>query len=126
MLQALAHQVRGDIPAALVSTERALALAGREGYVRIFVDGGIVRGGSPLTCTVVAHCRRRPGSYTRSREPPAPVWSTAHGAEPRSSGSLGGAERERLPAPTLVPGTGSVCTSVAYCAGLAESAHLFR
>jgi LuxR family maltose regulon positive regulatory protein len=41
LLQALAHQARGDIPAALVPLERALTLAEPEGYVRIFVDAGL-------------------------------------------------------------------------------------
>jgi LuxR family maltose regulon positive regulatory protein len=40
VLQALADQTRGDIPAALVALQRALALAEPEGYVRIFVDEG--------------------------------------------------------------------------------------
>ena len=40
VLQALAHQARGDIPAALASLRRALTLAEPEGYVRIFVDEG--------------------------------------------------------------------------------------
>jgi LuxR family maltose regulon positive regulatory protein len=40
LLQALAHQTHGDIPAALASLERALTLAEPEGYVRIFVDEG--------------------------------------------------------------------------------------
>ena len=40
VLQALAHQARGDSPAALVPLERALTLAEPEGYVRIFVDEG--------------------------------------------------------------------------------------
>ena len=40
VLQALAHQMHGDIPAALVLMERALTLAEPEGYVRIFVDEG--------------------------------------------------------------------------------------
>jgi LuxR family maltose regulon positive regulatory protein len=40
VLQALAHEVQGDIPTALVSLERALTLAEPEGYVRIFVDEG--------------------------------------------------------------------------------------
>ena len=40
MLQALAHQVRRDIPAALACLERALTLAEREGYVRVFIDEG--------------------------------------------------------------------------------------
>ena len=40
VVQALALQVRGDVPAALVPLERALALAEPEGYVRLFVDEG--------------------------------------------------------------------------------------
>ncbi len=40
VVQALAHQIQGDIPAALVPLQRALALAEPEGYVRIFVDEG--------------------------------------------------------------------------------------
>ncbi len=40
LLQALAHQARGDIPAALAPLTRALALAEPEGYVRTFVDEG--------------------------------------------------------------------------------------
>jgi LuxR family transcriptional regulator, maltose regulon positive regulatory protein len=39
-LQALAHQMQGDIPAALMPLERALTLAEREGYIRMFVDEG--------------------------------------------------------------------------------------
>ncbi len=41
MLQAIAHEARGDIPLALASLERALALAEPEGYVPIFVDAGL-------------------------------------------------------------------------------------
>jgi LuxR family transcriptional regulator, maltose regulon positive regulatory protein len=40
VLQALAHQVQGDIPAALMPLQQALSLAEPEGYVRIFVDEG--------------------------------------------------------------------------------------
>ena len=40
VLQALAHEEHGDIPAALVPLERALTLAEPEGYLRIFVDEG--------------------------------------------------------------------------------------
>ena len=40
VLQALAHQTRGEIPAALVSLERALTLSEPEGYVRLFADEG--------------------------------------------------------------------------------------
>jgi LuxR family maltose regulon positive regulatory protein len=39
-LQALADHMTGDIPAALTSLQRALALAEPEGYVRIFADEG--------------------------------------------------------------------------------------
>jgi ATP/maltotriose-dependent transcriptional regulator MalT len=38
--QALAHQAQGNLPRALASLERALALAEPEGYVQIFVDEG--------------------------------------------------------------------------------------
>ncbi len=40
VVQALAHQTQGDIPAALVPLERALTLAEPEGYVRMFVGEG--------------------------------------------------------------------------------------
>jgi LuxR family maltose regulon positive regulatory protein len=40
VLQALAHQTHGDIPAALRPLDRALALAEPEGYVRLFLDEG--------------------------------------------------------------------------------------
>ena len=40
VLLALAHRMRGDVPAALVALERALTLAEPEGYVRVFVDEG--------------------------------------------------------------------------------------
>ena len=39
-LQALAHQARGDGPAALVALAAAVTLAEPEGYVRIFLDEG--------------------------------------------------------------------------------------
>jgi LuxR family maltose regulon positive regulatory protein len=40
VLQALALQAQGAVPAALASLRRALTLAEPEGYVRVFVDGG--------------------------------------------------------------------------------------
>ncbi|MDF2626184.1 MAG: helix-turn-helix transcriptional regulator [Symbiobacteriaceae bacterium] len=40
VVQAIAHHMRGDIPAALAPLKRALTLAEPEGYVRIFVDEG--------------------------------------------------------------------------------------
>jgi LuxR family maltose regulon positive regulatory protein len=42
VLQAVAHQLRGDLERALVPLTRALELAEPEGYVRIFVDEGPV------------------------------------------------------------------------------------
>jgi LuxR family maltose regulon positive regulatory protein len=40
ILQALAHQLQEDIPAALSLLERAMKLTETEGYIRIFVDEG--------------------------------------------------------------------------------------
>jgi LuxR family maltose regulon positive regulatory protein len=40
VLQALAYQARGDLPAALPPLERALTLAEPEGYVRVFLNEG--------------------------------------------------------------------------------------
>jgi LuxR family maltose regulon positive regulatory protein len=54
VLQALAHQTRADIPAALVPLERALTLAEPEGYVRTFVDEG-----PPMAALLEAAAKRR-------------------------------------------------------------------
>jgi LuxR family maltose regulon positive regulatory protein len=40
VLQALTHQLRRDVEAALIPLRRALDLAGAEGYVRVFLDEG--------------------------------------------------------------------------------------
>jgi LuxR family maltose regulon positive regulatory protein len=40
VLQALAYQAQGELPASLLPLQRALTLAEPEGYVRIFVDEG--------------------------------------------------------------------------------------
>lgn len=40
VVQAMAYQLKGDIPAALVPLARALTLAEPEGYVRVFADEG--------------------------------------------------------------------------------------
>jgi len=40
VVQALAHQMQGDVPSALAPLERALTLAEPEGYIRLFVDEG--------------------------------------------------------------------------------------
>ena len=58
MLQALAHQMQGDISLALVPLERALMLAEPEGYVRIFVDEGLPM--SVLIARLHEHTRKRP------------------------------------------------------------------
>ena len=58
VLQALAHQARGDAPAALACLERALTLAEPEGYVRIFVDEGAQMA---ALLRAAGKKRRRPG-----------------------------------------------------------------
>jgi LuxR family transcriptional regulator, maltose regulon positive regulatory protein len=40
VLQALAHDAQGNIPAALIPLQQALALAEPEGYIRMFLDEG--------------------------------------------------------------------------------------
>ena len=61
VVQALAHEAQGDIPAALVPLERALTLAEPEGYVRIFVDEGEAMRGLVRHATAGGIA----GSYTR-------------------------------------------------------------
>jgi len=56
VLQALAHQMQGDIPAALASLQRALTLAEPEGCVRVFVDEG-----PPMAALLRAATRVTPG-----------------------------------------------------------------
>ncbi len=58
LLQALAHQMQGDISAALVPLERALTLAEPEGYVRIFMDEGPPM--AVLLAKLHEHARKRP------------------------------------------------------------------
>jgi LuxR family maltose regulon positive regulatory protein len=58
MLQALTHQVQGNISAALVPLERALMLAEPEGYVRIFVAEGPPM--AVLLAKLHEHSRKRP------------------------------------------------------------------
>jgi LuxR family maltose regulon positive regulatory protein len=45
VLQALAHQMQGEIPAALLPLQQALTLAEPEGYARMFVDEGFPMAG---------------------------------------------------------------------------------
>ena len=61
VLQALTHHAAGDLPAALVSLNRAIALAADEEYVVIFLDEG-----PPMTELLEAACRQpRPQPYAR-------------------------------------------------------------
>jgi LuxR family transcriptional regulator, maltose regulon positive regulatory protein len=53
VLQAVGHQARGDVRAALVPLQRALALAEPEGYVRIFADEG-----APMAALLEATARQ--------------------------------------------------------------------
>jgi LuxR family transcriptional regulator, maltose regulon positive regulatory protein len=54
ILQALAYQLRRDIPAALACLDRAVALAEPEGYIRVFADEGL-----PLASLLRAAARQR-------------------------------------------------------------------
>jgi LuxR family maltose regulon positive regulatory protein len=85
MVQAIAHQMHGDIPAALVPLQRALTLAEPEGYVRTFVDEGqsmarllreaATRGILPdYTGTLLAACgAEQPRSADAPPLPPSPA-----------------------------------------------------
>ena len=53
VLQAIAHQLAGDTPAAMAPLERALALAEPEEYVRVFADEG-----APMAVLLDAAARR--------------------------------------------------------------------
>ena len=82
VLQALAHEARGDIPPALEPLERSLTLAEPEGYVRIFVDEG-----EPMR-NLLRHATAGgvAGSYTRRLlsafdEPDQPAVTAAHAAD---------------------------------------------
>jgi LuxR family transcriptional regulator, maltose regulon positive regulatory protein len=61
VLQALDHQARGDMPAALAALEQALMLAEPEGYVRVFLDEG-----PPMTALLRAAVQHgQGGAYAR-------------------------------------------------------------
>ena len=101
VLQALAHEAQGNLPAALAPLARALTLAEPEGYVRRFVDEGMpmarllsaaaARGILPgYTGTLLAACAAEAhrGEDT-SHPPPA-------GRTPSLAGPLSRREREIL------------------------------
>jgi LuxR family transcriptional regulator, maltose regulon positive regulatory protein len=74
VLQALAHQRQGDIPAALPCLERAVTLAEPEGYVRVFADEG-----PPMASLLRALAKRgTAGNYARRLL--AAVGETGHGS----------------------------------------------
>jgi LuxR family transcriptional regulator, maltose regulon positive regulatory protein len=54
ILQAMAHQMQGDVAAGLVPLQRALTLAEPEGYVRLFVDEG-----APMTALLEAAAKQQ-------------------------------------------------------------------
>ena len=76
VLQALAHQARGDIPRALAPLERALTLAEPEGYVRVFVDEGppmasLLRSGRETAGSPRSYVRRLLAAVGRTDGPSA-------------------------------------------------------
>ena len=77
VLQALAHQTQGDIPAALVPLQQALTLAEPEGYVRMFVDEG-----PPMAQLLLRSCRPRDSCPTI----PASCWPHLDVEQPRNAG----------------------------------------
>ena len=83
MLQALAHQMQGDISAALVPLERALTLAEPEGYVRIFVDEG-----PPMAVLLAKASRTLAETTSRHLDERSPgLHRTAHRIAARRTGS---------------------------------------
>ena len=67
VLQALALQAQDDLPHALASLARALALAEPENYVRIFVDQGV-----PMEALLQAAAKQ--GMYGAAFEFPSGKW----------------------------------------------------
>ena len=78
VLQAVTHERDGDVPAALVPLGRALSMAERKGYVRIFVDEG-----AAMDALLTAAARRgiAPDYVRVLRGNRGPVDEAAHIAE---------------------------------------------
>jgi LuxR family maltose regulon positive regulatory protein len=76
ILQALAHQARGDVPAALAGLERAVRLARPEGYVRLFAEEGPPMApllkALPRQSSAAGYVRRLLAATTRTQHRPAP------------------------------------------------------
>jgi len=92
VLQALAHQLQGNTPAARVPLDRALTLAEPEGYVRIFVDEGPPMA-QLLREAAAPRLRPEPGAPWARRGHPeimtgytGKLLSAFEGGQPRSAG----------------------------------------
>ena len=76
ILQALAHQARGDMAAALAGLQRAVTLAQPEGYVRLFADEGppmaALLKALPRQSSAAGYVRRLLAATTRTQHRPAP------------------------------------------------------
>jgi LuxR family maltose regulon positive regulatory protein len=88
VLQALAHQMQGDLSAALTPLERALTLAEPEGYIRMFVDEG-----PPMAVPLEEAMKHgdpawgqagEPGRYTHRPPDGVPVPQTGSSHTPRT------------------------------------------
>ena len=86
VLLALAHQVRGDMPAALAALGRALALGEPEGYVRVFLDEG-----PPMAALL--QDGREPGNCPGLRSPPSDGRCPPRGQRREQGGAHRAAER---------------------------------
>jgi len=88
VLQGLAHQTQGDIPAALVSLQRALTLSEPEGYVRVFADEGPPMAALLRAAARVAHGEQKGITRDYARR----LLAAVDKAEDRTPGSQGLAE----------------------------------
>ena len=89
VLQALHHQDRRDLPAALASLEQALTLAEPEGYVRVFLERGPSHGRAAARRGATGRGPRPgsppPGGRQRDRaEQPRAPWSGRAAQQPRA------------------------------------------
>lgn len=73
VMQALAHQAAGGIPAAIACLQRAVALAEPEGYVRVFLDAGPPVGAlleaAANQTTAPNHVHRLVTAFSTAKEP---------------------------------------------------------
>ena len=85
ILQALAHQARGEVPTALDALQRAVTLAQPEGYVRLFADEGPAMAALLKALTkqsgVAGSARRLLAATTRTEHTPRPAGGSGRSAE---------------------------------------------